>query len=135
MGGWAILNGSQGTIIGSFVTERTHLLHKFSDGLTYLSLGGNAGGNGVQPQTSGLWVGEHTGTGLNRLYVNESLISTTTVSSAGWSSVSLSIIARKRSNTPTFDNYGGSIYQMAFYGTRAVGQSIYTPFNDYLTAI
>ena len=137
MGGWATLNGSQGTIIGSFVTERTHLLHKFvGDGQTYAALGGNSGTFGTPTQTSGLWVVDNSGAGTNRLYVNGSLIATRSISFAGWSSVSLSIIARKRSNTPTFDNYGGgNTYKMAFYGTRTVGQNIYTPFNDYLNAI
>ena len=134
MGGWADLDNAKGVIIGSFVGERTHLIHKWTDGNTYVSLGGNAAGFGSRTQTNGLWVVDNNGSGSNRLYVNDSLLQTNSIGATGWSTISLSIIARKK-GSGLYDGYGSSDYKMAFYGTRTVGQNIYTPFNTYISAI
>lgn len=134
MGGWADLDNNTGTMIGSFVTERTHLIHKWTNGQTFIALGGDPGNVGTLTQTSGLWVTDNDGSSNNRLYVNNSLIATASIVTFGWSTTSLGIMARKK-GASSYDGWGSSDYKMAFYGTRAVGQNIYTPFNDYITSI
>ncbi len=134
MGGWADLDNATGTIIGSFDTERTHLIHKWTDGNTYVSLGGNASGTGVETQTDGLWTVENNSSGDNILKVNNSTIDTVGVGATGFSTVPLSIIARRRGGG-AYDGWGSSKYQMAFYGTRNVAQNIYSSINTYMTSI
>ncbi len=134
MGGWADLDNATGTIIGSYDTERTHLIHKWTDGNTYVSLGGNGGGYGSLTQTDGLWHAENNGTGGNILKVNNTTIGTNALTATGWSTVPLSIIARRRGGG-AYDGWGSSKYQMAFYGTRNVSQNIYSSINTYMTSI
>jgi hypothetical protein len=140
MGAWMDLDGGAGTAIGSFATIRTHIIHKFAaDNNTFYGVyldAINSPNAGIQTQTDGLWVTDHDGTSTVRLYVNTSLINSATTSTPeGFSTVSLTMLTRKRSNTPTYDAYSTSTIQMGFFGDRAVGQNIYTPFNDYLAAI
>ena len=135
MGGWADLDGNPGVIIGSYVTERTQLIHLWSDGFTYISLGGNYGGANISNQTSGLWSLYDNGATRNYMRINNvNSIVANLAGSLGWSTVPLGIMARGKGGG-TYDGWGSSKYQMAFYGTRNVSLNIYSPFNTYMTSI
>lgn len=136
MGAWMDIDGTTtGTAIGSYSGIRTHIIHKWIDGNTYYNLDTTTNPALSPARTDdGLWHLQRNG-GDVELYLNNSLTAQWAFGTNGFSAVSLTMLTRKRSNTPTYDGWGSSTIKMAFFGDRDSGIGMYTPFNDYLNAI
>ena len=144
MGGWMYLDGQAGAIMGAYNSSgngiRTQIIPQSftAGGVAQHALYVEAADNpnaGVITQTEGLWAEIRTAT-TSDLTVNEVTIDSAAVgnSTPGFSDTSIWLLARHLGGVFK-DNESESTIKMAFFGDRAVGQNIYTPFDDYLSKI
>jgi hypothetical protein len=141
MGAWMYLDGQDGAIMGAYNSGgngiRTQIMNQaFTSGGTaqhalYVEASDNPDA-GVITQTEGLWAEIRTAT-TSDLTVNEVTIDSAAVgnSTPGFSDTSIWLLARHLGGVFK-DNESESTIKMSFFGDRAVGQNIYTPFDDYL---
>ena len=136
MGGWFL--NPEDTLVGSYLAYRQHILpdsptQNFYAAWVVSVQSPNAGS--VSP-TDGLWVVDNSGT-ENRLYINESLISSTANSPSdpkSLSQASLSFLARHR-GSGTYDFYSSSNMLFGFHGARNATNGLYTIIGNYISAL
>ncbi len=144
MGAWCDLDDQPGAVMGAYNSSgngiRTQIMPKVftasnqAQHALYVEAVDNPNA-GVITQTDGLWTEIRTAT-TSDLTVNEVTIDSATVgnSTPNFSDTSIWLLARHLGGVFK-DNESGFTMKMAFFGDRAVGQNIYTPFDDYLGKI
>ena len=140
MGSWMDLDGQQGAIMGAYVGTRTHLIPSWfaagGNGFYAISLGSaDSPSAGVISQTDGLWVVKNATGNDNVLLVNQTQISSTSISEGTHTFANGTIYLLGRRTSAGRDGMMTSTMKMAFFGDRKSGDDIYTPFNSYLSAI